>query len=178
MAVEATVSLVAAWHAHSTALLAFGGDSFIELLSAGLVLVVSGPGEHESLRYANRTAAFLLIALAASVVAISTVQVALLQPAEQSWLGIAVLVAAAAIMPWLATRKRRLANETNNATLRADAVQSVTCAYLAWVALAGLLLNATLGWHWADSVAALVIVPLVLREARNAWHGSACTCAA
>lgn len=177
MAVEAVVSLVAAWRANSAALLVFGGDSVIELLSAGLVLAASRGGRDQPWHWANRPAALLLLALAAAVVAIAASQLVGRRAADTSWLGIAVLVAAAVIMPWLAARKRRLAEATNQAALRADAVQSAVCGYLAWVALAGLLLHAALGWRWADPVAALMIVPLVLREARAAWRGSICACA-
>jgi divalent metal cation (Fe/Co/Zn/Cd) transporter len=90
--------------------------------------------------------------------------------------GIAILVAAAVVMPWLAKEKRRLSGVTGSAALRADAAQSVLCAYLSLIALAGLAINAI--WHvtWADPIAALVVVPLILWEGREAMHGKACGC--
>ncbi len=95
---------------------------------------------------------------------------------KTTYVGIAVLVAATVIMPWLAKEKRTLSAITGSAALRADAAESALCAYLALVALVGLGINAI--WHvtWADPVAALVIVPLILREGREALRGKACGC--
>ena len=86
------------------------------------------------------------------------------------------MIAAASLMPWLAKEKRKLSAITGSAALRADAAESALCAYLALVALVGLGINAI--WHvtWADPVAALVIVPLILREGREALRGKACGC--
>jgi divalent metal cation (Fe/Co/Zn/Cd) transporter len=86
------------------------------------------------------------------------------------------LIAAAAIMPWLAKEKRRLSAITGSAALRADATESALCAYLSLIALVGLGINAI--WHlrWADPIAALVIVPLVFREGWDAMHRKACGC--
>jgi divalent metal cation (Fe/Co/Zn/Cd) transporter len=91
-------------------------------------------------------------------------------------LGIVILVAAAAVMPWLAKEKRRLSGVTGSAALRADAAQSALGAYLSLIALAGLAINAI--WHvkWADSVAALIVVPLIAWEGREAMRGKACGC--
>jgi divalent metal cation (Fe/Co/Zn/Cd) transporter len=91
-------------------------------------------------------------------------------------LGIAILVAAAVVMPWLAKEKRRLSGATGSAALRADAAQSVLCAYLSLIALAGLVINAV--WHvkWADPTAALLIIPLVLWEGWEAIRGKPCNC--
>jgi divalent metal cation (Fe/Co/Zn/Cd) transporter len=95
---------------------------------------------------------------------------------KTTYVGIAVLVAAAAIMPWLAKEKRKLSAITGSAALGADAAESALCAYLALVALVGLGISAI--WHvtWADPVAALVIVPLIVREGREAMRGKACGC--
>ena len=91
-------------------------------------------------------------------------------------LGIAILVAAAAVMRWLAKEKRWLSGATGSAALRADAAQSALCAYLSLIALAGLAINAI--WHvkWADPIAALAIIPLVAWEGREAMRGKACGC--
>jgi divalent metal cation (Fe/Co/Zn/Cd) transporter len=91
-------------------------------------------------------------------------------------LGVAILVAAAAVMPWLAREKRRLSGATGSAALRADAAQSALCAYLSLIALAGVAINAI--WHvkWADPIAALAVLPLILWEGREAMRGKACDC--
>ncbi len=79
-------------------------------------------------------------------------------------------------MPWLAKEKRRLSGATGSAALRADAAQSALCAYLSLIALAGLAINAI--WHveWADPIAALAILPLIVWEGRKAMRGKACGC--
>jgi divalent metal cation (Fe/Co/Zn/Cd) transporter len=79
-------------------------------------------------------------------------------------------------MPILARMKRNAAVRTGNKALRADAVQSATCAYLAALTLAGLLLRSAFGIHWLDQVAALVAVPILIVEARRAREGQACGC--
>lgn len=78
-------------------------------------------------------------------------------------------------MPRLASRKRRLAAKTHSDSLKADAAQSSLCGYLAWIALAGLVLNAFFRIHWADAVAALLLLPIVWKEAREAWEGKSCS---
>jgi divalent metal cation (Fe/Co/Zn/Cd) transporter len=80
------------------------------------------------------------------------------------------------VMPWLASRKRHLAAVTSSAALRADAAQSALCAYMAWIALAGLVLNAIWGIRWADPGAALLVTPLILREAWESAKGKPCAC--
>ena len=90
--------------------------------------------------------------------------------------GIAVTIAALIVMPILARLKRREALRSNNSALAADAVQSATCAYLAAIALAGLAINALFHIAWFDSLAALVAVPLLVKEGREAWQGRACGC--
>jgi divalent metal cation (Fe/Co/Zn/Cd) transporter len=83
-----------------------------------------------------------------------------------------VLFAAALIMPWLGKQKRRLATAANSAALRAHATQSFACAYLAWIAPGGLVLNAIAHLGWKDAVAALCLIPLVLKEAKEAFEGN------
>jgi divalent metal cation (Fe/Co/Zn/Cd) transporter len=178
MSVEAAVSLFAAWQAHSPALLAFGGDSAVELLSAVVVLWRfrgSVDGEHAE-RRAARVAGILLFALAALVAASSVTSLLGYSEPKPTFLGIAILVAAAVVMPWLAKEKRRLSATTGSAALRADAAQSALCAYLSLIALAGLAINAI--WHvkWADPMAALAILPLIVWEGREAVRGKACGC--
>jgi len=139
MIVEACVSLSAAWMARSPALLAFGGDSAIELLSAVVVVwrfrEQSRP-EHVE-RQAARIAGALLFAVAAGVAAVSVISLLGYHEPQPTYLGLAILGGAAVIMPWLAQQKRRLSAMTNSAALRADAAESTLCAYLSWTALAG-----------------------------------------
>ena len=177
MMIEAGVSLWSAARAHSPALLAFGGDSAIELLSAAVVLwrfrrLVDEDAE----RRAARIAGMLLFALTAFVVAVAALTLLGYSEPKPSYMGIAVLCVAAALMPWLARRKRRLSAATGSAALRADAVQSLLCAYLSLIALVGLAVRAFFGITWADPVAALAITPFIVREAREALRGNACGC--
>jgi divalent metal cation (Fe/Co/Zn/Cd) transporter len=178
MIVEACVSLSAAWMARSPALLAFGADSAIELLSAVVVLwsfrEQSRPAQVE--RQAARIAGALLFAVAAFVAVISAVSLLGYYEPRPTYLGLAILGGAAVIMPWLARQKRQLSAMTNSAALRADAAESALCAYLSWIALVGIGLNAV--WHigWADAAAALVIVPVIVREGLQSMRGRACEC--
>ena len=177
MSVEAALSLWAAWRARSPALAAFGGDSTIELMSAAVVLwrFRTGASEHAEKR-AARIAGGLLFALIAYVVLASALSLLGYSEPRTSYLGMVVLVGAALIMPVLAKEKRRLSALTGSAALRADAAESALCAYLSIIALAGLAVHAI--WHiaWADPVAALVITPLIVVEAREATRGKACGC--
>lgn len=176
MSIETAVSLYSAQQAHSTALLAFGSDSLVELLSATVVLLSFMPTFPLRKERAERWAGILLFVLA-SVVAV-TVAVSLIyriQP-EASGLGIGITIAALIIMPFLAWGKRRTAHATNNRALAADAVQSATCAYLAALTLAGLAVNAVFRIHWIDSVAALSALPLLFIEGRRAMRGEGCGC--
>jgi divalent metal cation (Fe/Co/Zn/Cd) transporter len=178
MTVEAAVSLAAASMARSPALLAFGGDSAIELFSAIVVLwrFRAHDAQEQSENLAARIAAVLLLILAAYVAAASVMTLFGHSEPKTTYLGIAILIAAAAIMPWLAKEKRKLSAITGSAALRADAAESALCAYLSLVALVGLGINAI--WHlrWADPIAALVIVPLILREGWAAMRGKVCAC--
>jgi divalent metal cation (Fe/Co/Zn/Cd) transporter len=85
-------------------------------------------------------------------------------------------VGAAAIMPWLARQKRQLSAMTHSAALRADAAESALCAYLSWIALMGIGLNAIWHFGWADASAALIILPLIVREGFQSMRGHACGC--
>ncbi len=174
MTVEAAVSLAAAWTAHSPALLAFGGDSAIELLSAAVVFwrfrSKSNPSRTEE--RAARIAGGLLFALAAYVVLVSVLSLLGYREAQPSIVGIVLLLLAAIVMPWLASQKRKLAILTSSASLKADAVESALCGYLAWIALAGLAANVIWGKSWADPVAALALTPLILREGWEAFQTS------
>ena len=176
MLVECGLSLYAAAVAHSPALLAFGSDSFVELLSAGVVLLQFLPRISISEKSAGRVAGALLFVLALIVCVTAIVSLALrLRPAT-SYLGIGTTLAALVAMPVLAKLKRREARRSGNSALAADAVQSAMCAYLALIALVGLAMNAVFHIAWFDSLAALAAIPLLLKEGRDAWQGRGCGC--
>lgn len=178
MSVEAGVSLWAAWRARSPALFAFGGDSGIELLSAIVVLwrFRKHLADEVAERRASRIAGILLLALAVLIVVSSALTFLGYSEPKLSYLGIAVLVAAGVLMPWLARQKRRLSSATQSAALRADAAESMLCAYLSWIALIGLAAHAYFGTAWADPTAALAITPLIAWEGRETLRGKACGC--
>ncbi|MEO6830521.1 MAG: cation transporter [Acidobacteriaceae bacterium] len=176
MIAECGVALYAAAAAHSPALLAFGSDSLVELFSASVVLLQFLPRVSISERNASRAAGLLLFVLAAIVSVTAIVALVLHQHPEKSFLGIGVTVAALIVMPVLAALKRREARRRNNSAMAADAVQSAMCAYLAAIVLVGLLIHVVFHIAWFDSAAALVAVPLLLKEAWSAWRGRACGC--
>jgi divalent metal cation (Fe/Co/Zn/Cd) transporter len=174
MTLECVGSLYAGVKAHSVALVAFGSDSLIELLSAAVVLLQFLPRFPLKKAHADRAAAVLLFLLAFTVVGIALM--AFGRPLETSCLGIAVTALALVVMPVLAWLKRGQARVLNNRALAADATQSATCAYLAAVTLAGLLIYMACHIAWVDTVAALVAVPILLVEGRRAWRGEGCGC--
>ena len=130
MSVEAAVSLFAAWWATSPALFAFGGDSAIELSSAAVVLwrFRASDAHEDAEKRAARVAGALLFALAAYVAVTAVASLLGYSEPKPTFLGTGILVAATAVMPWLAKEKRRLSGATRGAALRADAAQSALCA--------------------------------------------------
>ena len=176
MLVEFGVAAYAAATSHSPALLAFGSDSLVELLSAMVVLGQWLPVMSIPERRASRVSGALLFALAAVVAAIAVAALLLRLQPETSCSGIAITAAALVAMPVLAALKRREAGRSGNAALAADAVQSATCAYIALVTLVGLAVNAAFHVAWFDSVAALLAIPLLLKEGKAAWQGHVCGC--
>ena len=178
MTVEAGVSLSAAWMAHSPALLAFGGDSAIELLSAAVVYwrFRSVWSDEPAEKLAARITGSLLFALAAYVALVAALALLGHGEVRPSVLGIVVLIVAAVVMPLLARQKRRLSSLTASAALRADAAESALCGCLSIIALAGLVANAIWGITWADPVAALCLIPLVAREGWQTFRGKPCDC--
>jgi divalent metal cation (Fe/Co/Zn/Cd) transporter len=176
MLVEFGVSAYAANTAHSPAMLAFGSDSLLELMSAAVVLLQWIPSISISERKATRTASVLLFVLALVVVGAAVTSLTLRLRPEASRAGIGITIAALLAMPALAWLKRREAYRSGNVALAADATQSATCAYLALIALTGLVVNAYFHIAWFDAVAALVAVPILLKEGRSAWKGQTCEC--
>ena len=187
MLIEASASIGAGVVAGSVLLLAFGVDSVIELISAGVLFhrlrkEANGAGnagaEIEALEHrAARIGGYLLFALAAYVVLQSGYGLLHRHTAETSGVGLAVALVAALGMPVLARAKIRVADRIGSKALRADAMETFTCGFLSWVLLAGLAANALLHWWWLDSVAALVLVPFLVKEGREAMAGG-CSCAA
>ena len=176
MVIEFGVSAYAAITAHSPAMLAFGSDSLVELMSATVVLLQWVPGVSVSERKATRAASILLFVLALVVVGTAFASLALRLRPETSRAGICITIAALLAMPVLAWLKRREAHHSGNTALAADAAQSATCAYLALIALVGLGANAFFHIAWFDAVAALVAVPILVKEGRSAWQGQTCGC--
>ena len=176
MLVELGVSAYAAVTAHSPAMLAFGSDSLVEVLSATVVLMQWIPRISIPERAASRAAGALLFALAFVVAAIAVASLTLRVRPSTSRAGMGITIAALIAMPVLASLKRREARRSRNAALAADAVQSATCAYIALIALLGLTANAALHIAWFDSVAALAAIPILIKEGRSAWQGHSCGC--
>ena len=179
MTIEAIVALGAAWTAKSPALLGFGGDSAVELLSASVVLwrfrsTTPAAGRNE--KVAARVAGGLLLAVAGFVAASSGLSLLGHHEPRPSLAGIILLIAAAIGMPWLASQKRKFATQIDSASLRADATESAVCGYLSLIALAGLLANAIFHAPWADPVTALALVPFVTREGWEAIRASRLSC--
>src|SRR5262245_43078698 len=175
MTIEVLVALSAAAISHSVALAAFGGDSAIELFSAAVVLWRFHTVRLQAEATAAKITGWLLIALAVFISCQSLYILFGKGPKPQpSYLGIALLLAAGLFMPWLGRRKRELAAAANSVSLRADAAQSSLCAYMSWIALVGLMLNSFAHIPWADPVAVLALLPVVLKEAMDALRGDSC----
>ena len=176
MLVELGISTYAAITARSPAMVAFGSDSLVEFLSAVVVLLQWTPKLAISERKAHRAAAVLLFVLAFAAGLISLGSLVFHFQPEASCAGIGITIAALIAMPVLATLKRREARRSQNAALAADAVQSATCAYIALITLAGLALNAAFHISWFDSLAALLAIPILIKEGKSAWKGQGCAC--
>jgi len=170
------VSVGAGVFAGSTALVGFGMDSFIESVSGAILLWRLQDHEHHARReeLALRLVAVSFFLLAAYVAFEAARSLLLREPPEASWPGIVIAALSLIVMPWLARQKRNVASELGSRALAADSRQTDLCAYLSAVLLGGLLLNALLGWWWADPVAALVMAPIIANEGREAWRGEAC----
>ncbi len=175
--VEAVVAVTAGLAAGSVALLGFGLDSVVEV-SSGLVILwqfrARLPESRE--RQALRLMALSFFALAAYV-GVESVR-ALVSGAEPdaSPVGIGLAVASLVVMPYLSWAQRRTGRALGSRAVVADSTQTLLCTYLSAVLLVGLLLNAALGWGWADPLAGLVIAAVAVREGRAAWRGEACGC--
>lgn len=170
--IEGVVAISAGAAASSAALIGFGLDSFIEVLSAVAVawqFTRKDPERWE--KPTLRAIGIAFFALAAYVTVDAILALVGVEPVEQSPLGIAIAVASLIAMPALAWFQFRTGRELGSASVQADAKQLLLCIYLSGTVLIGLLLNSLFGWWWADSVAALVVAALALREGIEAWRG-------
>lgn len=172
--VEAVVAIAAGRSAGSLALVGFGLDSTIEVASSAVIIwQFSGVDEQREQR-ALRLIAFSFFALATFVMAQAGLDLAVGNQPEPSPVGLALVIASLIVMPLLAVAKRSTGRRLGSAAVTADSKQTWLCTYLSIVVLVGLLLNATLGWWWADPVAAIVIGVLAVREGVEAWRGEVC----
>lgn len=173
--VEAGASIAAGVTAGSTALIGFGVDSAIES-SSGAALLWRLHDEHGERReaIALRLVGVAFLLLAAYVAYEAVVALIRREPPDASIAGIVIAAVSLIVMPWLARRKRILARRIGSRALASDSRQTSLCAYLSAILLGGLLLNAVLGWWWADPVAALAMVPIIANEGREGLHGEHC----
>ena len=173
--VEAVVALVAGTAASSVALIGFGLDSMIEVSSAAAVAWQFSGSDHEQReRVALRVIAGSFFALAAYVSVEAVRSLLGGGEAERSMVGIVLVAVSVVVMPFLSWAQRRAGHELGSASAVADSKQTLLCTYLSAAVLVGLVLNAALGWWWADPAAALVLAVLAVREGRNAWRGDLC----
>ncbi|WP_020501350.1 cation transporter [Sciscionella marina] len=172
---EAVIAISAGAGADSTALLGFGLDSVIEVASAAAVAwQFSGRDPEARERTALKVIAVSFFALAAYITVDSVRALTGTGHAGESLTGIVLAAVSVAVMPVLSHAQRRAGRELGSHSAVADSKQTLLCTYLSVVLLAGLLLNALLGWWWADPAVGLVIAVLAVREGREAWRGRHC----
>jgi divalent metal cation (Fe/Co/Zn/Cd) transporter len=181
MVIEAAVAIGSGIAAASLTLLAFGIDSVIELVSAAVLVwrltveLRHGQAFAETAeRTASRIGGALLFVLAAYVVATAGWKLWMQQGAEFSLPGLIISVLAIPIMYLLSRRKLRVADALGSRALRADAIESITCGWLAFVVVAALAAQLLVGAWWADALASLGVVWFLIREGREAWEGEEC----
>ncbi len=179
---EALASIIAGFIAGSVALVAFGLDSVIETASGAALLwrlqhANDAPEQRErSEKSSLRIVGLSFVALAIYVLTDSAIALVNCEIPEESIFGIAIAIASLIAMPLLARAKRKVAGAISSAALVADSKQTDLCAYLSAILLGGLVLNAWLGWWWADPVAGLIMVPIIAREGVEALRGKSCEC--
>ena len=181
MVIEAAVAIAAGVIAGSISLLAFGIDSVIELVSAGVLMwrltveIRYGEAFSESAeRRAARVGGGLLFALAAYVILSAAWSLWTRSGQEFSALGLGVTIAAIPIMYVLSRRKLKIAEQLGSRAMRADAVESITCGYLSLIVVIGLLAQFLTGFWWVDVATSLGIVSFLVKEGREAWAAEEC----
>ncbi|MGV0992072.1 MAG: cation transporter [Mycobacterium sp.] len=173
--IEAAIALAAGTQASSTALIGFGLDSLIEVSSAAAIAwQFHAPDPETREKAALRFVAWSFFALAAYIAVQSVLALTGREEARPSSVGIALAAVSLVVMPLLSWAQRRAGRELGSRSAVADSKQTLLCTYLSAVLLVGLVLNAWLGWSWADPVAALAIAAVAVREGREAWRGDPC----
>jgi divalent metal cation (Fe/Co/Zn/Cd) transporter len=167
--VEAIVALAAGLVAGSVALVGFGVDSGIELTASvaaqwRLRADLDSDRRERVERVTHRVIGASFLALAAYVAVEGVATLWEREAPDASTVGLVILILSVLVMPVLARAKRHVARALQSRALEADAAQTSLCAYLSVIALAGVGLNAALGWWWADPVAAIVMVPVIAKE--------------
>lgn len=165
--------------AGSIALVGFGFDSAIEVISGAALLWRLGNHRDEAASERAEGIALKIVGVSflvlAAYVSYDSIKALLLREApSESVPGIVLAAASLVIMPVLVRAKRRVARAIRSDALLADATQTAVCTYLSAILLAGLALNGLFGWWWADPVAALVMVPIIVREGLEALRGERC----
>jgi divalent metal cation (Fe/Co/Zn/Cd) transporter len=175
---EGIISIVAGAMAGSISLVGFGLDSLIEVSSGAALLWrlhLDAPERRERAEAsALKFVGICFLALGAYLGIDSAYSLFGHRPPDKSYVGIGISLLSLIVMPLLARAKRRVAASINSRAMQADSRQTDLCAYLSAITLAGLMLNALLGWWWADPVAALVMVPIIAREGLEALRGETC----
>src|SRR5213082_1368999 len=187
MTIEGAASLLLGWASKSLLLEAFGFDSIIELFSASVLLWrlrIEASGHADEARVeavelrASRLVGYTLYLLVGYVVFNSAYGIFIAHRVtdthESAW-GILIGLVAKIGMPILAGYKLKVAARLNSRALRADAIESITCGYLSIVLMIGLAATWLLGWWWLDSIAALALIPFIIKEARAAISGESCS---
>ena len=173
--IEAVVALIAGGIASSAALIGFGLDSIVEVLSAAAVAwQFAAPNPEKREKTALRVIAVSFFALAAYVTVDALLSLFGVREPEHSTIGIVIAALSLLVMPFLSWFERRTGRELGSASAVADSKQTLICTYLSAALLVGLVLNSLFGWAWADSIAALVIAGFAVREGIEAWRGEAC----
>jgi len=173
--VEAVIAITAGVVAGSVALVGFGLDSVVEV-SSGLIILWQFRHRMPEAReqQALRLMAFSFFALAAYVAFESVRALIGGHKPDPSPVGIGLAITSLLTMPFLSWAQRRTGKQLGSNAVVADSTQTLLCTYLSAVLLAGLVLNATLGWAWADPIAGLVIAAVAVKEGREAWRGEGC----
>jgi divalent metal cation (Fe/Co/Zn/Cd) transporter len=177
---EALVSIVAGAIAGSVSLVGFGLDSLIEVTSGAALLWRLhhdlDPSRREQVeRSTLRIVGLCFVALAIYIGFESAASLLRHEVPERSLPGIIIAALSVMVMPLLARAKRRVARGIGSAAMHADSRQTDFCTYLSAILLGGLLLNAVLGWWWADPVAGLVMVPIIAKEGIDGLRAKACS---
>lgn len=176
---EGLIAIGAGLIAGSIALVGFGFDSLIEVTSGSILLWRLHADVDEARRERIEAISLRLVGVCFVILALyvtydSVKSLIRREVPEESVVGIILASVSLVIMPLLVRAKRKVARGINSGALMADSKQTELCTYLSAILLVGLLLNALLGWWWADPVAALVMVPIIVKEGIEALRGETC----